>query len=104
MALEVAYIFKSSHVEHIHSSIIRSSYDLPLRQLQRSVYSPCMVLHSYNHTEEKEADFAIFFVPIGGIFARLSNIALELVYFADVIELLPLCRVINNGPACESLF
>lgn len=63
-----------------------------------------MILNRFEDTDEKEADLAIFFVPFTGILAKLSSIALELDYLTVVMELLPLCKVISSGPACDSLF
>jgi hypothetical protein len=64
-----------------------------------------MILHQFNFTEEKDADFAIFFTPAGGILASGYKIAFGLFYFAEFeTELLLLCKVISNGPACDSLF
>ena len=47
---------------------------------------------------------AIFLVPLIGMFAKVSVIALELASLILVTELLPLCSVISSGPACDSLF
>jgi hypothetical protein len=49
-----------------------------------------MILDKYQLTDEKDADFAIFFVPVIGILARLSINALELVSLIFVTEVLPL--------------
>lgn len=105
MALKTAYILESSHVEHVHWTVIRTSHQLTLRQLQHNVHRSRMVLLSLKTTEEKEADFAIFLTPAGGIFANWSIIALGLLYLLFVIfedELL--CKLINKGPACDNLF
>lgn len=58
-----------------------------------------MILSYINNTDENEADLAIFLVPLGGIFAKLSIIALELDYFVVVMDPLPLWRAIRRGPA-----
>jgi hypothetical protein len=104
VALEVAYILESSHVEHIDCSIIRASDYLALGQLQSYIHSACVILTRSYFTDEKEADLAIFFTPVMGMLAKLSIIALVLDSLMLVIELLPLCNVINNGPAWDSLF
>lgn len=104
MALKVTYILKSSHIEHVHRTVIRTRDYLALWQSQSSVNGSRVVLSKECGTDEKVADLAIFLVPLMGIFARVSVIALELASFMLVTELLPLCRAISSGPAWDSLF
>ena len=104
VALEVTYIFESSHVEHVHRSIVGASYDLAFGQSQGCVNGSRVVLRRGGRTDEKVADLAIFLVPLMGMFARVSAIALALASFMLVTELLPLCRVISSGPAWDNLF
>ena len=72
MALIVSYILESSHIEHVYSSIIRTSDDLPFRQFQGYIDSSGMILYRIRHTDENEADFAIFLTPEGRTFVKLS--------------------------------
>ena len=91
MTLKIAYIFESSHIKHINGSIIRASDNLTLWQFEGDIDSTCVVLYAKIYlTEEKEADLAIFLTPVMGILAKLSIIALVLVSFMGLIELLPL--------------
>lgn len=65
-----------------------------------------MVLHNKKSTDEKEADFAIFFTALGGMFGNGSIIALGFRSLELAIAVAPLLlwRVIRSGPACDSLF
>lgn len=102
MTLEVAYILKSSHVEHVDCPVIRTSYNFTLRQLESHVYCPGVILYSQMHTEAKEADLAIFLTPLGGILAKGYMRALGLMSFElPITAELPLLlwSVIKRGPA-----
>lgn len=44
VALEVAYIFESSHIKHVHRSVVGTRNDLALRQSQSCVYGSRVVL------------------------------------------------------------
>ena len=78
MALEVAYILKSSHIEHINCSIVTPSNDLTFWQFQHYIDCSRMVLTIWLGTDGKEADLAIFLTPVGGILAKGSIIAFGL--------------------------
>ena len=70
MALIISYILKSSHIEHIDCTIIRTCNNLSLRQSQSDIDSSRVILNQYKDTDENEADLAIFFTPEGGIFGK----------------------------------
>lgn len=104
MALEIADVLESGHVEHVYSAIIGSSYDFTIWEFNGDVYGSGVVLLYGMNTDENDADFAIFLRPVMGMFERVSIIALEFDYFIVFIVFVLLWRVISKGPAWESLF
>jgi len=88
MTLIITYIFKSSHVEHVDSPIVRTRYYLSFCELQTNVHCPRMILNRKNDTDAKEADLAIFLTPEGGILCKFYTRALGLAKFDEDVEML----------------
>jgi hypothetical protein len=61
VALEVANVLKSGHVEHVHSPVIRASYYLPLGQPQRHVDRSRVVLNRSSPYRGKRGAFGYLF-------------------------------------------
>jgi len=71
MTLKVSYILESSHIEHVHCSIVRASQNFAIRQFYSHIHCSSVILSHAEYTDEKDADFAIFLTPTAGMLAKV---------------------------------